>query len=404
MAPILPKMLRSFFASFFLLLLICAGTVKAQKNITYAVTADTMGSIYWNVFRQVDVRNGAALGLVSRAPKPAGEWLKQPATSTSRVAACAFDKKSGRLFFVTMYSNELYAVKVNEPFAVPVRLATLDVTVSGKPGTMYEENNITRMVIGADGNGYALTNDANHLFVFSTGKQTTVKDKGPLVDLQSNGANTIHSSCVGWGGDLVADKYGYLYLINIYNRVFKIDVAKMQAAFTGTITGLPQGFYTNGAAVNEDGKILLGCGVYTKGYYLFDINELKATPIANQADVYNASDLASGNLLFQDNKEEALALGGETVQESGISIWPNPVAGKNFNVSFKGMRQGSYLIQLLDMEGRLILSKQVQVGAKQQTVPVQCNTGGVSGFYIVKVQSTAGSDVQVTRKILVQRT
>ncbi len=379
----------------------------AQRSVTYAVTADSIGSINWNVFRQVDAHNGTALGQVGRAPAAAGALLKQPATRITKVAACAFDKKTNRLFFITLYTNELYAVNVHEPFAVPQRLAALEINTVGKPAGIFEENNITRMVIGADGNGYALTNDANHLFVFSTGRQTTVKDKGPLVDLITNGSNTIHSNCVGWGGDLVADKYGYLYLVNMYNRVFKIDPARMEAAFAGNIDGLPQGFYTNGAAVDDDGKILLSCGVYTKGYYQMDIGSLKASPAATTTAVFNASDLASGNLLFQDKGSETAVVMNDapaTGQGGTISISPNPVTGRNFNITFKGISKGNYLVQLLGMDGRLVLSKQVQVASKQQVIPIQCNTGTlVSGFYIVKVRSTEKEEVQLIKKVMIQR-
>ncbi|MEI9956836.1 MAG: hypothetical protein WDM90_11155 [Ferruginibacter sp.] len=36
-----------------------------------------------------------------------------------------------------------------------------------------EANHITRMDIAADGNGYAITNDGNHLIRFTTGKKNS---------------------------------------------------------------------------------------------------------------------------------------------------------------------------------------------------------------------------------------
>jgi len=38
------------------------------------------------------------------------------------------------------------------------------------------------MVIASDGNGYGLSNDANHLIRFTTGKNPTISDLGAISD------------------------------------------------------------------------------------------------------------------------------------------------------------------------------------------------------------------------------
>ena len=38
----------------------------------------------------------------------------------------------------------------------------------------------------ADGNGYAITNDGNHLIRFTTGKKTVITDFGNLIDAETN--------------------------------------------------------------------------------------------------------------------------------------------------------------------------------------------------------------------------
>jgi hypothetical protein len=60
------------------------------------------------------------------------------------------------------------------------------------------------MVIASDGNGYALTNDGNHLIRFTTGKDPVITDLGALTDDASNANNSVHSR-KGFGGDMIAD-------------------------------------------------------------------------------------------------------------------------------------------------------------------------------------------------------
>jgi hypothetical protein len=101
------------------------------------------------------------------------------------------------------------------------------------------------MVIGYDGNGYALSNDANHLLRFSTGKKPVLSDMGNLVDGEKNGAVSVHNKCSSWGGDLIADAFGNLYLISARQAVFAIDLSKRTADFKGFINGLPANYSTN---------------------------------------------------------------------------------------------------------------------------------------------------------------
>ena len=77
------------------------------------------------------------------------------------------------------------------------------------------------MVIASDGNGYALTNDANHLIRFTTGKNPVITDLGALSDDASNANFSVHSR-KGYGGDMIADASGNLYLLTANRNVFKI--------------------------------------------------------------------------------------------------------------------------------------------------------------------------------------
>lgn len=401
------KLLPSL-SSLLIFLFILAGlqaTAQEQKSYAYAVTADTLGGLNWNVIRAIDLKDGTALDRIGQAPTPA-PGVRTEKNHAGKVAACAFDKATHRLFFATMHTNELFAVNITSNNQQPQKVG--DLRVNSQFISHPEQNNVCRMVIGPEGQGYALTNDANHFFVFSTtGKLVDIKDKGPIKDASTNGQNSIHDLCTGWGGDMIADKYGFLYLVNIYNRAFKIDVKKMEASFLGNIQGLPQGFYTNGTAVDEDGKILLSCSTYGKGYFHLDINTLKAVPITNKNTVFNASDLASGNLLFDDKNEEAVAvkpgMEDDADKNSAISVWPNPVpvSGNTFNVVFNAIDKGDYIIQLVDMKGNVVANRAVRIGSKRQTIKVQYGQGVSGGLYIVKVISSTGSITQTSKKLFV---
>lgn len=380
----------------------CYSAVAQQHSSAYAITADTVGGLNWNVLRLIDINNGAAINQLGKAPAPT--TVENAKNNAGKVAAAAFDVTTHRLFFATMHTNELYAVNLNSNNAAPVKVA--DLRINDPFISHPEENNISRMVIGADGNGYALTNDAEHFFTFATtGQQVKFRDLGGLKDDPTNGQNSIHAFCTGWGGDLIADKYGFLYLINIYNKVFKIDVNSREATYTGTIQGLPAGFYTNGAAVDDNGKVILSCSTYGKGYYLLDMPSLTATAIGSgKSEVFNASDLASSNLLFQDKKENIVATAPEKldVNSSNISVWPNPVpvSGNTFNVGFNSLDKGDYIVQLVDMDGKVIVSRPVRLGAKRQTIPINYGSGISGGLYVVQVLNS-NNVTQTARKIFI---
>ena len=84
---------------------------------------------------------------------------------------------------------------LNKPEA---NFTTIKTNVIAKPVNetfQSEENQITRMVIAADGYGYALTNDANHLIRFSTGRKTAVEDLGTVIDAAANKGISVHNKC-----------------------------------------------------------------------------------------------------------------------------------------------------------------------------------------------------------------
>jgi len=132
-----------------------------------------------------------------------------------------------QLRYIDLKSNQIYYFE-NEAFG--------QVKSIGDAG----QSN-TRMVIASDGNGYGLSNDANHLIRCTTGKNPTISDLGAISDDAKNGNVSVHSAG-SYGGDMIADVSENLYLVNAFRQVFKISIATKSASYLGYNKGLPRGF------------------------------------------------------------------------------------------------------------------------------------------------------------------
>ena len=141
----------------------------------------------------------------------------QPAFS-SGVAAMAYDKKNHRLWYTPMFIDQLRYIDLRTMKVY--YYSSQDFTGMVKKSA-DQGNIITRMTIGNDGNGYAMTNDGAHLVRFTTGKYLTVTDLGMLADAPTNKGLSIHSACGSFGGDMIADNDGNLFVFSALNQIFK---------------------------------------------------------------------------------------------------------------------------------------------------------------------------------------
>jgi hypothetical protein len=329
-------------------------------------------------------------------------------------AAMAYDKKHERLYYTPMSINQLRYIDVKSGKVYFFEDEDFGIVKSG--GDVA--NQITRMVIASDGDGYALTNDGNHLIRFTTGKKPTITDLGAVTDDAAN-TRSVHSSG-GYGGDMIADASGNLYLLTANRNIFKINIESKVASYKGAIKGLPQGFSTNGAMVEEGSKVIVASSESTVGYYRFDLNTLQAEKISASSNVFNASDLANGNLAFdkkkkdrkdEEVKEETKPVVTETVAKteqqeettlrSGIAVYPNPVTNGVVRLSFSEQPAGRYQVQLLDISGRLVGSKEVNISSEAQVEEFRFPELSVKGNYLIRVSSELNK-VNVTNKIVVQ--
>src|SRR6187402_2481120 len=167
-----------------------AGSAQ-NRNMTYAITGDGNSDFLWMNIRQVDLSTGQVTKTVfqrssttyqitdlnttkSFASLPAdGNIGARNYPTATLVAAAAYDKRSNKLFFTPMRMAELRWLDLGAKDEQP-HFYTLQPDAMKFGDANDEANHITRMTMGADGNGYAITNDANHLIRFTTGKMPVV--------------------------------------------------------------------------------------------------------------------------------------------------------------------------------------------------------------------------------------
>ena len=395
--------------------LFTAGNVFSQSKKFYAVTGEQFGSVNWIAFRQMDAdartpvktlyipaENNEAVydaisgkQIISNDSKTIAPPSAQSCACLNNrmVAAIAFDGKNNRLYYTQMIGNQLRYLDLNssqpKSYAVTTQLLKNFQVLPG------EASVITRMCIGSDNYGYALTNDNEHLIKFSTGNQISITDLGNLIDAKVNGANSIKTQFKSWGGDLIADASGNLYLFAMQRGVYKINPDTRLATYLGQIKNIPEDYTINAAMVEDDVNVIVGSSTKTTNYYRVNLNTLEAIALNKQSEqVYNVSDFGNSNLAFSKTNNDAIAKTTANV----VNVYPNPVTAARLNVQFSNFTSGKYVIQLSEMEGKTLLQKKVSVsGSQTETIAVSTVSAGV---YMAKVINDKGENVY-TGKIII---
>ncbi len=401
-------------STFILSFSICA--VAQDGNKAYAITGNGNGDFQWMHIRQIDLSTGLVtrnifekgitnfqMRNVANAKEALatslqnGKHISVPEYPTSTmVAAAAYDKKHNKLFFTPMSLSELRWLDLSSNAENPT-FYTLHSPLLNPGNTNDDANHFTRMTIGADGNGYALTNDGNHLIKFTTGKKTVITDLGSLIDASVNNQISVHNKCTSWGGDIIADALGNLYLFTASKNVFKIDIEKRIATHLGSITGLSGAYTLNGAAVDNDDNVIISSANTFEGFFKVNIKELSASKLNSAGQIFNASDLANGNLLFASQVRNSVGsaplIQREVIGNQFMSIYPNPVFGSQFKVTFENKATGEYNIALTDVQGKIIMTKKVYVKSAGQVETIQMKTKPANGMYMIKVTNASKRSV-----------
>jgi hypothetical protein len=398
--------LRLLIAFLFLTLYSSAQT----DQFAYAVTDVAKEGSTWKVLRKLNLKTGEyspvlldgtdvntkAFDASSKKQlvlnNGADKMLQSP--FTTGVAAIALDKKRNRLFFTPMGFNQLRYIDLSTMKVYYVTDQAFSVVTKEQhgPGKI-----ISRMVITPDGMGYGISNDATEFIQFTTGAKPMVKQLGSLIDAPENKTISVHNSCSSYGGDIVSDDKGNLILLTGVNYVFKINPETKLATYTGHIEGLPKEFTTNAAVVNGDGQLLLSSAVGKVSNYLLDLKTLKATSFETNNTAYHTSDLANSNYL-STNKNPFKTIGNIQSLKSNLStainIYPNPIfEDSKFNVEFKGVKAGNYVVELVDVAGQPTYQRKISLVSKTNMQTISFPPVTAKGLYLVRVVSADKTQV-----------
>ncbi len=413
-------MKKIFLLTLFIIILSATSPVcLAQSNLAYAFTGEVKGNVNWTVIRELDLSTGSLVRniYVPSTQKPLiydaltrklvnnEVSIKAQATSLinplqTMVAATAYDAKYNRLYYTPIQGLELryFDLTTGTQKVFYVRHQLLK-QFAVKPG---EEDNITRMTFAADGYGYALTNNADHLIRFSTGQKIQITDMGSLMDGSKNGNYSVHSPCASWGGDMIADAFGNLFLFTAKGNIFKINPQTLVANYYGTIKKLSNDFTVNAAAVNAEGDVVISCATNAANYYRLNLATMEAVAIGKKDEIlYNASDFANANLLYQKEAiNTKIVPAPEMLGNELVTIYPNPVSHRNFTIEFNTSIKGKCSIQLIDITGRSLLLHTINVSGKQ-TEKINLPANALAGMYVLKINAASGKKIY-TDKIVVE--
>lgn len=413
------KMIR-----YMLMLAVFPAAVIAQSDkITYAITSASKGSNDWVALRTLNMKTGKLSQMllnmndrgllhydiaanrftdkIASPVLPIAFVVNHPAApkGNSGIAAMAFDQKTNRLFYVSMSDDMLRYIDLStrKVYAEP----GLSFSKAGNY-TFKINDPVNRLVITPDGYGYTITTE-NRLIRFTTNNKPSLTDMGELKDDPRNREMSIYNTCSNLGGDMVADDAGNLYLVTAGNRVYKIEIKTRLATYLATITGLPAAFTTNGAAINENGKLLVSSSIYTEASFIVDHTTWQASPSPAIQDLYGIADLASSNVLATKKTAPSAMLFGKSLLETGnIRVYPNPVLFDEVNIQFNDLPSGKYIIELADPLGRKVVKQKIMLTTQSQTVLLQIPTITAQAFYYIRILNEKNALVS-THKLAVER-
>lgn len=395
-------------------------TIAQKKDrFAYAVTDLKGDGAGWNALRMLNTQtgeyseillNGTEVKTVAydaQSKKPVAEisnasQFAGQAVFNTGVAAIAYDRRNQRLYFTPMFIDQLRYIDLQ---TMKVYYVTDQPFTNIKNDKKDQGKIVTRMVITPDGNGYAITNDGERFIKFTTGKKTVITDLGSLVDDPANEGLSIHNSCSSFGGDIVADDNGHLYIVTATKKVFKVNIDTRVATLQGTIKGLPGNFSVNGMVVNDAGKLMVSSAQNPDAYYLVDPANWNAEIYQTSTRIFRSSDMANGNILFTKPsnplKEISIVQNRDSDLDNRIQLYPNPVSQNTFAVRFNSLQAGNYRIELRDVMGRTILQQKVNVLGNDQSESININPASAKGVYMVQVMNEQNKTV-FSQKLVVQ--
>lgn len=373
--------------------------VKAQ-NI-FAITGKQSPQIIFNDLRLLDTKigtSGEILFSVDSVPNVFSQTLQSSFkeskesvhnSQTPSMASLAFDRKTNSLFFVPMFSSDVYVMNNR------TKQITLVENSAVKSTSCSVESHLTRMTATKDGNIYAMSNSGSQLIKISTEKgRYSVQDLGKITDISTNREMSISKMLTGFGGDMIADAQNNLYVFSASNNVFKINIGNLTSEYIGSVTGLPTNYSINGSAVNSAGNVVVGSAT-GKGLYEIDFKNFEARQIAGnfQMPVY---DLASS--YFLNDKIVA----DQNEMYAGISIFPTKINEHFFSIKINNENvKGNLKVEMIDLLGNKILRQNINVLQNNSEFKINFNRSSV-GVHVINIIDESGKII-FNEKILVEK-
>jgi hypothetical protein len=404
------------------LILAVSTTLFSQTDrFAYAITDMQKDGASWTVLRSLNLQTGSFSDVLLDGAKTnptvydaASRKLQTNLDADTRytsttnaafatgVAALSYDKKNNRLYYTPMFIDQLRYIdlKTNRLFFVNDKAFSSSGDMHNNEGKI-----MTRMVIAEDGYGYAISNDAQNFVRFTTDKKMEVTALGGLVDDPSNKSVSIHNRCTSFGGDMIADNDGNLYIITNRNHIFKVNIETRIAKHIGSISGLPNEFTTNGAALTDKGDLLVSSAIYSKSYFTVDMKTFAAKVYDVKDGAFRSSDLANGNVLQTKPSSNTPTIPTiETIaglNTDKVQMYPNPVPQNKFTLQFSKMKTGDYTLELMDVMGRQVMQQKVSIMAEEQVEHVNVHPGMARGVYMIKMSDRSNKAV-FSQKLVLQ--
>ncbi len=372
--------------------------VQTNAQEIFAITGKQVPQIVFNDLRALDLNKGTS-GEIFFTDQSASKVFSQSLQTnfveskntvhnaqTASMASLAFDQKNNSLVFVPMFSSNIYVMNNR------TKEITLVENTAIKSVQCTIDSHITRMTATKDGIIYAMSNSGSQLIkISSENGKYSVKDLGTIKDISTNTDKKLSTMQTGFGGDMVADADGNLYVFSAFNNVFKINVRNLTSEFMGTVSGLPENYTSNGAAVNATGDIVVG---NARGEGLYEINfktlEAKAVSGDFKMPIY---DLASS--YFLNDKAVSTA-----EMFTGIEIYPTKVNQQFFNIKINNEKvKGNLKVELADYMGNKLMKQNINVVRNNSEFKINLSKYN-AGVYIVNIQDAAGNAIFSTKIVI----
>lgn len=367
--------------------LILAGLGVFGQEIT-AVTGVTKGQILFNDFRKIDENNLTATSiLLTKSDKIT---VEERETQLSKICSCGqyiaamTESTNGDLVYIPMHSPKLAIIDAGSKNGTIIDIPN-SILNPRDQSTFY-----ARMTTASDGYMYALNNIGTELLKISS--NGSIQNLGSLPAFGEFAKSSGVETSV-YGGDMIADAFGNIYVLTASANVFKVNPNTLKTDYLGKIKGLPEAYTLNAAAVERDGSVLLGSSSTAGGFYTLDFSTLEAKyKMDYNLPVY---DLASNFFLKQDELNQIANLG------SNYSLYPTIVKNSQLNIVSKSDEASMLSISVWDINQKQVYTNTVSVKSVGE---YQINLRGSlqPGIYILKVVNQNGIEVINTKFTLVR--